>query len=240
MRAATGDVALPPVETTPEQHQATARVLEAGAHPSAHNHGGWASLHIAVMTGNTQLAQQLLAAGASLSGPLMGGGTSAVDEAPAKAARCQSAMSAIVQLRCPADGNSLISRLRLAAWRRHVSTLGVATVVLLLPTEARADDPWWAPDKALHFGISTGLALGAYGLSTFIVEEPWQRSLIAGGASLSAGAAKELWDMSGHGDASWKDLTWDAAGTTLGVSIALSIDLAYDPSAQADEVRGRQ
>ena len=47
--------------------------------------------------------------------------------------------------------------------------LGVAVVVVALgvPTAADAqadDDPWWGPDKALHLGVSAGLAGGGYAL----------------------------------------------------------------------------
>ena len=38
------------------------------------------------------------------------------------------------------------------------------------------------------------------------------------------GVAKELWDLSGHGDASWRDLTWDAVGTVTGLALAAAID----------------
>ena len=48
----------------------------------------------------------------------------------------------------------------------------------------------------------------------------------AGGAALAVGAgvAKELWDLEGHGDASWKDLTWDLVGATTGVLLSLAVD----------------
>jgi uncharacterized protein YfiM (DUF2279 family) len=39
-----------------------------------------------------------------------------------------------------------------------------------------------------------------------------------------AGAAKELWDLEGHGDASWRDLGWDLVGATTGVLFALGAD----------------
>jgi len=38
------------------------------------------------------------------------------------------------------------------------------------------------------------------------------RLAVGGGFAFSLGVAKELWDLSGHGDASWRDLTWDAVG----------------------------
>ena len=47
---------------------------------------------------------------------------------------------------------------------------------------------------------------------------------MGGGLALSAGIAKELWDLSGHGDASWRDLTWDVVGTVTGLAVAAAID----------------
>lgn len=70
-KAATGDVALPPVPGTPEQHQAVDFILSAGADPSAAAHDGWAPLHAAAMTGHIDLARRLLVAGASREGRLM-------------------------------------------------------------------------------------------------------------------------------------------------------------------------
>lgn len=70
-KAATGDVALPPVSGTPEQHQVVDFILLAGAEPSAAAYDGWAPLHAAAMTGHVDLAQRLLAAGASRDGCLM-------------------------------------------------------------------------------------------------------------------------------------------------------------------------
>jgi ankyrin repeat protein len=70
-KVATGDVALPPVSGTPEQHQAVDCILAAGADPSAAANDGWAPLHAAAMTGHGDLARRLLAAGASRDGRLL-------------------------------------------------------------------------------------------------------------------------------------------------------------------------
>jgi putative lipoprotein len=87
-------------------------------------------------------------------------------------------------------------------------------------------DPWLGPDKALHFGISALLAGSAYGLSALVLDARYERLLVGGGFALAAGAAKELYDLSGHGDPSWRDFTWDAIGTFVGLAIAWGIDLA--------------
>ena len=48
--------------------------------------------------------------------------------------------------------------------------------------------------------------------------------VVGASLALAAGIGKELWDLGGHGDASWKDLTWDAVGTATGVLTARAID----------------
>lgn len=90
---------------------------------------------------------------------------------------------------------------------------------------ARAADDFFGPDKALHFGVSAGISAGGYALSALVLERPWQRALAGAGLALSAGVAKELWDLSGHGDPSWKDLAWDGIGTGVGVGVALGVDV---------------
>ncbi len=71
-QAATGNLALPPVPGRREQHAAVDRILTAGADPSMSDHGGFAPLHAATMTGNLDLARRLLDAGAPREGRLMG------------------------------------------------------------------------------------------------------------------------------------------------------------------------
>lgn len=71
-KCATGDVALPPVRGTQEQHVVIDLLLALGAPPSASSREGWAPLHIAAMTGHVDLAERLRAAGASLEGRLLG------------------------------------------------------------------------------------------------------------------------------------------------------------------------
>jgi putative lipoprotein len=55
------------------------------------------------------------------------------------------------------------------------------------------------------------------------------RPLRAGaGAALAVGAgvAKELWDLDGHGDASWRDLGWDLIGAAAGILVVAGVDWA--------------
>jgi putative lipoprotein len=111
----------------------------------------------------------------------------------------------------------------------------VLAVALLMVTEARAQqapdqgaetDPWFGPDKAIHFGASASIAVVAYGGASLKTDHRPTRVAAAVCFALGAGIAKEAWDLAGHGDASWRDLTWDVVGTTTGVVIAYAIDWA--------------
>lgn len=98
-------------------------------------------------------------------------------------------------------------------------------------SRARADDdPWIAPDKGLHFGVSLGLAAGGYGLSSVWIEQPRYRALLGFSFALSLGLAKEAWDAAGHGDPSMRDVTWDILGGLTGTALAWGVDLAVKRS----------
>jgi putative lipoprotein len=97
--------------------------------------------------------------------------------------------------------------------------------VLFCAAPAAADDDWWGPDKGLHFGVSAGLAAGGYGLSALVLDEPWQRAVAGGATALTLGVSKEIYDATGRGDPSGRDLAWNFAGVAVGVSLALSVDL---------------
>jgi putative lipoprotein len=85
-------------------------------------------------------------------------------------------------------------------------------------------DPWFGPDKALHFGISVALSAGGYAASSIWLDTRTERAIAGGTFSLTLGAGKELWDLSGHGDPSWRDFTWDAIGTGVGLALAVAGD----------------
>jgi putative lipoprotein len=111
----------------------------------------------------------------------------------------------------------------------------LAVVVMLLglgPLAARAEDAdqWLGPDKALHFGVATGIAAGSYAGASLFLDARWQRATAAAGFTLSLGAAKELYDATGHGDPSLRDFTWDILGCAVGVGISLLIDLMLSPA----------
>ncbi len=102
--------------------------------------------------------------------------------------------------------------------------LAIASFGRSAPAQSAEQDPWFGRDKALHFGVSVALGAGGYALSIPILDRRWQRALAGASISLTAGAGKELYDATGAGNASWKDFTWDVAGTAVGVGIAWLID----------------
>lgn len=107
-----------------------------------------------------------------------------------------------------------------------------ALILLLVSPDAAAagpvadPDPWLATDKALHFGVSAGIASASYAVSAAVFDARGHALLVAGGVTLAAGAGKELLDFAGFGTPSWKDFAADVAGTLVGLAIAWSIDLA--------------
>lgn len=106
----------------------------------------------------------------------------------------------------------------------RAGALALALVLACGAQRAAAQDSWWGADKALHFSVSAGLAGGGYALAVPLVDAPWARATIGASFSLTLGIAKELYDLSGAGDASWRDLTWDVIGTATGVLIALGVE----------------
>jgi putative lipoprotein len=115
--------------------------------------------------------------------------------------------------------------------RRALVLAGVVlllAVVLRIPS-ARAQqdsDPWFGRDKALHFAASASIAVVVYAGASFQTESRAKRIVAAASVALAAGLAKEVWDLSGHGDASGRDLAWDVIGTSTGVLLAYAIDWA--------------
>jgi putative lipoprotein len=104
--------------------------------------------------------------------------------------------------------------------------LAVALAVCLAAPAARASDPdpWFGRDKALHFGATALLANVGYADAALASDDVRVRLAVGGGLALTAGVGKELWDLSGHGDASFRDLTWDVIGTATGLALAAAID----------------
>jgi putative lipoprotein len=105
--------------------------------------------------------------------------------------------------------------------------LAVALVVLFVAqpaAQAAEPDPWFGRDKVMHFSVSFALAGNAYADSSAFTKRTSIRVLSGVGVALSAGIAKELADRYDGGDASWRDLTWDAIGTATGTLVAWLVD----------------
>jgi putative lipoprotein len=117
---------------------------------------------------------------------------------------------------------------------RALALAGAVLIVLAVVPVAPAGgqqaapdpDPWFGHDKALHFAASASIAVVVYAGASFKTDDRPTRAAAAVTIALGAGLLKEAWDLSGHGDASWRDLTWDVIGTTTGVLVAYAIDWA--------------
>ena len=117
------------------------------------------------------------------------------------------------------------------SWRSPVAALVAGSLLLsstavhAAPPSAAADpDPWWGTDKALHMGVCAGITGGGYGLATQITDDVAGRAALAASLGIGAGLGKEVLDAMGLGDPSWKDFLWDVIGTSLAVTVAVSID----------------
>lgn len=116
------------------------------------------------------------------------------------------------------------------SWFPSPRIVALALLVFLLcqqasRLQAQDEDPWLARDKAQHFGVSIALGASGYGGAAMVVKPRWQRALIGGAFAISVGGAKELYDLAGHGDPSWRDFTWDLVGSAVGVGLGYLIDL---------------
>ena len=123
---------------------------------------------------------------------------------------------------------------------RALAATSLSLALALSPRRAAASDsdPWFGPDKAAHFGVSLGLAAGGYAALSPWLEARSERAVGGAAFSLTLGASKELWDLAGHGDPSWRDFTWDVLGTAAGVALALGVDalVSQGKSAPAERV----
>ncbi len=91
---------------------------------------------------------------------------------------------------------------------------------------AQSADDWCGADKALHFTASAVIAGGCYALGAALFDDTWPRVTLGVGVGLAAGVGKELIDLAGYGDPSWRDLTWDALGVGVGALAAWGVDMA--------------
>lgn len=105
---------------------------------------------------------------------------------------------------------------------------------LSVPARAADPDPWFGRDKALHFSATASLAVVGYGGAALKTSDPLTRAAAGATLGLGAGIAKELFDLTGAGDPSWRDLTWDVVGTATGVLVASAIDYLIHHATASD------
>lgn len=117
-----------------------------------------------------------------------------------------------------------------------------ATCLVTISAAASETDPWFGTDKALHFGASAVLAGGGYALGTGLSQDRWKAFALGGGVALTAGALKEGLDAMGMGTPSWRDFTWDVAGTLVGLGVAYAVDalVRSGPPEPASVAAGRR
>jgi putative lipoprotein len=103
--------------------------------------------------------------------------------------------------------------------------LAPCSLLFLAPCPAAADpDPWWGQDKAVHFSACFMAAGDGYATAAVLSKQGSHRLLAGFGFAVAAGAGKELVDLTGGGDASLRDLTWDVVGGATGAAISWLID----------------
>jgi putative lipoprotein len=111
--------------------------------------------------------------------------------------------------------------------------LGLLVILGLTSSASAAEDPWWGQDKAQHFLVSATLSSGAYAIGTLEWQSRVPTAGVALGFTLALGAGKEGWDALGHGNASWKDFTWDIVGALAGIGLSFVVDTAVRPATSA-------
>ncbi len=80
------------------------------------------------------------------------------------------------------------------------------------PQKQAAADPWFGPDKLQHFFASAFVQSLGYGTLRAMGAEHRTALTAATAGTVFVGVGKELHDRATHGDASVRDLVWDAAG----------------------------
>lgn len=118
----------------------------------------------------------------------------------------------------PHPGAHAPGRLTAAAWEWAAAADTPAPEPRRGATLDPAPDPWLAPDKLQHFGMSFAATSFAYGAARFALDrEP--ATLAAAGAALAAGVGKEIFDLRAGRAFSARDLLWDAAGVAVALTL---------------------
>jgi putative lipoprotein len=111
---------------------------------------------------------------------------------------------------------------------KPATALLAAALLCGVATEAHAEatlqDPWFAHDKYIHGSVSAALSLAGYGGAAMVTPDVGWRLGTGATLALTAGIGKELLDVRGTGDASWRDFTWNVFGTAAGLAIAYVLD----------------
>ena len=107
------------------------------------------------------------------------------------------------------------------------AAIAIAIAVIEAPAAARAadPDPWLGKDKTLHFTASSTIAAGGYTVGALVFDGRGSALLIGGALAAAVGIGKETLDLTGLGDPSWRDLTWDGIGIVSGLAVAWGVDL---------------
>lgn len=79
-----------------------------------------------------------------------------------------------------------------------------------------AEDPWLGRDKLLHFTASAVIQCATHAVLRANGNDYGGASRGAAITTLTVGIGKELWDRQGRGNASVRDLAWDAMGGVTG------------------------
>src|SRR5689334_10766777 len=95
----------------------------------------------------------------------------------------------------------------------------IASSTSLAAPPTKDPDPWFGRDKALHFAACAGISGAGYGVTALFSDDLRVRIAFGAGLGITVGAVKELVDLAGYGDPSWRDFTWDLIGTAVGVGI---------------------
>jgi hypothetical protein len=107
---------------------------------------------------------------------------------------------------------------------RGALVLGVA---MLLGHQVRAQEPTLVrPRQGAALRGQRLAGDGGYAGTSLVTDDRPTRIVAAATVRARRRVLKEVWDLTGHGDASWRDLTWDVVGTTTGVLLAYAIDWA--------------
>ncbi len=120
-------------------------------------------------------------------------------------------------------------RSRSTAWKRGLEVSAAAVIIGLVSTGCVTTDPrgddWFGRDKAWHFAVGGAISAGTVAAARRN-DVPDAESMVWGvGVTMTMGAGKELYDVHVRKSYwSWRDMTWNLAGSLLGGLIVLSAE----------------